>query len=149
MFPRILERIRPRDGRAEPAADSEPGDRDEAADIGTKSVAVAPSAGDHSPQGTGDGETPKKDRFSAESMYPEDWGTKFECMGELVVERKAEPSDVVKIYQTLSENLQAEIFYVNPTHRGTSIVCGITDAALFLASISRMPRVTAWALTHR
>ena len=113
------------------------------------SVAVPLDAVDESPVGTEDGEVSKKESPSEEVMYPEDWETKFERVDELVLERHAEPSDVVEIYQTLSESLQAEIFYVNPSHRGTSILCGITDSALFLESISRMPRVTTWALTHR
>jgi len=149
MFPKILERIRAKEERVKPAVDSEQGDSDEAADGGAMSVAEPPEAVDDSTLGTGDGEGPKNERPPEQSMYPEDWGTKFECVGELVLERQAEPSDVVEIYQTLSENLQAEIFYVNPSHRGTSILCGITDSALFLASISRMPKVTTWALTHR
>jgi len=149
MFPRILERIKPKEQRVEPAADSGSGDGDEAADGEAINVAAPLDAVDESPPGTEDGEVSKKERPPEEVMYPEGWETKFECVGELVLERQAEPSDVVEIYQTLSENLQAEIFYVNPSHRGTSILCGITDSALFLESISRMPRVTTWALTHR
>ena len=149
MFPRILGKFRQKEAPVDPTAGSAPGDEGEAADSGTTSDPVVFAPADRSPQGPRRAEAPEKDRVGAESMYPEDWGKKFECIGELVVERKAEPSDVVKIYQTLSESLQAEIFYVNPSHRGTSIVCGITDAALFIAALPKMPRVASWALTHR
>jgi hypothetical protein len=149
MFPRILERFTQKEERVDPTTGNEPGDQDEAADSGTISVPLVSAAADQLPQEPGGSEAPKKERLHTESMYPEDWGSKFECMGELVVEPTADPSDVVRVYKALCENLKAEIFYVNPSHRGTSIVCGITDAALFLASLSRMPSVTSWAMTHR
>ena len=32
-----------------------------------------------------------------ESGYPDDWTSRFGCMGELIVEREADPSDVVRV----------------------------------------------------
>ena len=148
MSPRILGKIRHRGERVDPTTGNAP-DQGEAADSGTTSDPVVSTPADQSSQMSGGAEAPEKERLRAQSMYPKDWSSKFECIGEVVVERKAEPSDVVKIYQTLSKNLEAEIFYVNPTHRGTSIVCGITDAAQFFASLPKMPMVASWALTHR
>ena len=69
-------------------------------------------------------------------------------MGELIVDRRANPSDVVQIYKTLNEELKADILYVNPTIRGMSIVCGIKDLGSFMASLPQMPSLSSWALTH-
>ena len=154
MFPKILEKLMPK-------TDIEP-DEDAVAESEAAPTALVAAVEDQDPSGEIDrdvletvSETASKEdagtkeRRHVETMYPEDWGTKFECMGELVVERRADASDVVKVYQTLNEGLKAEIFYLNPTHRGTSIVCGITDAAMFMASLPLMPKVSTWALTHK
>lgn len=89
-----------------------------------------------------------KGRSYLESLYPDAWSTRFECMGELIVDRGAGPSDVVQVYKMLNEDLEADILYVNPTVRGMSIVCGIKDLGMFIDSIPRMPRLASWALIH-
>ena len=153
MLPQILGRKTPKEDQVD-SSDLDADDVDETAVRGavageTTSTPAVSALEDQLSQTHGDGETPKKEGQHPATMYPEDWGSKFECMGELVVERSAEAGDVVKVYQTLNDRLKAEIFYVNPTYRGTSIVCGITDAALFMASLPGMPRVSAWTLTHK
>ena len=96
----------------------------------------------------GSGSAAPKDRTYLETLYPDDWSKRFECMGELIVERKADPSEVVQVYKTLNEGLEADIFYVNPTAQGMSIVCGIKDLGSFIDSLPKMPRLASWALIH-
>ena len=100
------------------------------------------------PQDQDNGLAPPKGKTYLETLYPDDWSSRFECMGELIVERKADPSEIVQVYKTLNEALEADILYVNPTVRGMSIVCGIRDLGTFIASLPKMPRLESWALTH-
>lgn len=69
-------------------------------------------------------------------------------MCELIIDRGDDPSDVVQVYKTLVEVLDAEILYVSPTARRMSFVCGIRDLGSFLGSLAEMPRLVSWALTH-
>ena len=94
------------------------------------------------------GSASPKGQSYVETLYPVDWSKRFECMCELIVDRKADPSDVVQVYQTLNEGLDADILYVNPTVRGMSIVCGIKDLGAFINSLPNMPILESWALTH-
>ena len=137
MFPKLFAKA-----RGKPAADSSnsssPAESKQGSDDETSSL-LSDGAPDDGQNG----------RRKSDSLYPEDWSDKFECMGELVVEKQAGPADIVRVYRTLNEDLKAEVFYVNPNQRGTSIVCGVLDAGSFLGSIPKMPKVASWALTHR
>ena len=138
MFPKIFSKSRP-----ESMGTDASGANDQ-----TGGGAIDPLEGGASQDQDG-GSASSKEPTYLETLFPDDWGSRFECMGELVVERKAEPSEVVQVYQTLNEVLEADIFYVNPTVRGLSIVCGIKDLGSFIDSIPTMPRLASWALTHR
>ena len=144
MFPKIFSSTKPEEKRADPPG-AHTGDEGASADV----ESLGSSAEGAASQGQDNESAPPKGRSHLESLYPDAWSTRFECMGELIVDRRANPSDVVQIYKTLNEELKADILYVNPTIRGMSIVCGIKDLGSFIDSLPRMPRLASWALTHR
>ena len=117
-------------------------------DIKDKSLGIESLAEGAAPQDLDGGSAPSKGRTHLESLYPDAWTTRFECMGELIVDPKANPGEVVQVYKTLNESLEADILYVNPTVRGMSIVCGIKDLGSFIASLPTMPKLESWALIH-
>ena len=65
------------------------------------------------------------------------------------MESKASAAHVLRLYQTLKDLPNAEIFYVELHGQGTSIVCGARKTAPFVLSLGEMHRVAAWALTYR
>jgi hypothetical protein len=73
----------------------------------------------------------------------------FEWIGEVVVQPQADPAEVMRVYQTLKDTLPAEIFSIDTSQQGTTIVCGVQDPVSFLNLLSRMPRIAAWDITHQ
>ena len=144
MFPNIFSRTKPGAESAD-APGAHAGNQDGGRDVesfGSSAEGAAPQAQDSE-------SVAPKGRSYLETLYPDDWSSRFECMGELIIERRADPSDVVQVYKTLNEVLEADIIYVNPTVRGMSIVCGIKELDSFIDSLPEMPRLASWALTHR
>ena len=141
MVPKIFSRTKPVAKTADPPGAHAEG---QGGSLGIESLAEGAA-----PKDQDNGLAPPKRQTYLETLYPDDWSSRFECMGELIVERKADPSDIVKVYKTLNESLEADILYVNPTVLGMSIVCGIRDLNSFIDSLPSMPRLASWALTHR
>ena len=117
---------------------------DEVEDSPTALMQNALAQADESSQEDRQGEQQEPD-----TKFPLDWGGNFECLGELIVESLAKPTEVIQVYQALKEAMNTDILYVNPRGNGTSIFCGVGDSASFLTSLSSMPRVTSWVLTYR
>jgi hypothetical protein len=148
MFPKVLKSSGTEEpDREAPIAGAD--DRPDSPDVEPRNGSVNGPAEGAAPLDQNNGSALPDRQSYLETLYPDDWGSRFECMGELVVERKADPSDVVEVYNTLNETLDADILYVNPTLKGISIVCGIKDLGTFISSLPKMPRLASWALTHR
>lgn len=81
--------------------------------------------------------------------FPLDWSGNFECLGELVVDEKADAAEMMTVYQTLKSAVKSDILYVNPSPKGISIFCVVADAASFMAALPKMPRVAGWVLSYK
>ena len=131
------------------ASEATPMSRDEGVDVEMATVSITPPEADGEAEESPGLTAPEKRRWNVETAFPVEWSGNFECLGELIIERLANPAEVIQVYRTLKDALDAEIFYVYPTQNGTSMVCGVRDASSFLSSLPAMPRVASWALTHR
>ena len=126
-----------------------PGSRAHDRDMYVQDVSYAKPPESEAPQEDQDPEVSQNGHKAVETLFPVDWSRNAECLGEVVVESKASANQVLWVYKTLKEKLDAEIFYVAPHAQGTSIVCGVREATAFLHSLGQMRGVAAWALTHR
>lgn len=73
----------------------------------------------------------------------------FECMGELVLDIAAEPSQMEQVCESLSQSVEGDILYALSGPEGISIFCAVTDTTSFIASVPRIPSVASWVLTYR
>ena len=92
---------------------------------------------------------PQPSSFGPDGDFPLDWSGNFECLGELVVDKKADATEMMTVYQTLKTAVKSDILYVNPGPKGISIFCVVADGASFMAALPKMPRVAGWVLSYK
>lgn len=86
---------------------------------------------------------------SSEKSLPLDLLGNHECIGEIVVDGEAGPSELMQAHALLKEIVKGDILYVSQGKKGTSIFCAIADPPSFLLALQRLPKVTSWDLTYR
>ncbi len=129
MIPKLVNGTKHGQTRTTPPVDADVGNN-----AGTDTDSLAPGA---VPKSRDSGHVVSDRRSYLESLYLGDRSGVLQCIGELIVDREADPSDVAEVYKALLKFPEAELLYARPSSRGRLFVCGIKDLGSFLARIHR------------
>ena len=138
MIPNIVNRTNHKQTRVTPPVD---------ADVGNSAGSDTDSrAADAVPKPRDSGYVVPDRRSYLESLYLGDRSGVLQCIGELIVDREADPSDVAEVYKALLKFPEAELLYARPSSRGRLFVCGIKDLGSFLELVQALPGTVSWSI---
>ncbi|GEM_PF-6181103 len=69
------------------------------------------------------------------------------CVGELVFPPDTNPTDLVRIWKGLEENLKAEMLSMDHSSTGTTVKCAVADMAPLLGWLATAGKVMSWSFT--
>ena len=99
-----------------------------------------------------------KDKAAAETTpddarldedVPLEWGDNRECVGEIVVDSAAGPSELRAALELCETTIHGKILQMSRGREGTAILCAIPDVPSFLVALQRIPKLTGWVLKYR